>query len=233
MVNVAIVEDSPEAMQKLHELILKYGEENGVKFMISKYSNAVDFLENYTIHFDIVFMDIDMPGFSGMDAAKRLRKIDNEVNLIFVTNMEQYALKSYDVSALDFMLKPVNYVRLSVAMKKAFKFIAGEFKAELYVRTKGGMKYIHPYAIIYLDIRDHCVLYHTDDGVIESWARLSDVENELEKYGFIRCNKGEIVNMKRILRTDGDTVFVEGHEIALSRGRKKIFKQKFVEFIGR
>ena len=69
--------------------------------------------------YDIVFMDIELPGINGMEAAHRLREIDQQVILIFVTNMAQFAVKGYEVDALDYIIKPAQYGPLSIKLDRA------------------------------------------------------------------------------------------------------------------
>ncbi len=72
--------------------------------------------EHYRADYDIVFMDIELPGINGMEAAHRLREIDQQVILIFVTNMAQFAVKGYEVDALDYIIKPAQYGPLSIKL---------------------------------------------------------------------------------------------------------------------
>lgn len=108
MYNIAIVEDSKEATDVLKSYFDRFSEEMGARFNVVCFDNALDFLENYSSAFNLVLMDINMPHMDGMEASHRLREIDNNVTLIFVTNMAQYAIRGYEVGATDFIVKPVH-----------------------------------------------------------------------------------------------------------------------------
>ena len=103
-------------LKTILQLPLRYGgiywhiqKEKGVEFETEHFSEAYSFLTNYTARFDIVLMDIELPGLNGMDAAEKLRRIDKNVVLIFITNMAQFAVRGYAVDAMDFIVKPVSY----------------------------------------------------------------------------------------------------------------------------
>lgn len=87
MKNLAIVEDEDSAADKLKGYIEKYSEQTGQKFNITRFSNPVDFLENYASVYAVVFMDIQLPQKDGMSAAMELRRLDKTVSIVFITNL--------------------------------------------------------------------------------------------------------------------------------------------------
>ena len=109
MRNVAVIEDEKSASDALGQHLKRYGAETGEEFKIYVFPDAETFLQNYKADYDVVFMDIELPGMNGMTAARELRKLDGKVVLVFVTNMSQFAVGGYEVGAFDFILKPVNY----------------------------------------------------------------------------------------------------------------------------
>lgn len=115
---VLIIEDSQDEAAALQSLLGHYGESNGVTLNVTTYDRADDFISSGR-DFDLIFMDIDLPGIDGMEAAHLLRSYDEVTPLIFVTNLSQYALKGYEVNALDFLVKPVTYYDLSLRMRRA------------------------------------------------------------------------------------------------------------------
>ena len=91
MLRCAIVEDSPRELEHLKECLARYSAERDIPLETTAFGDAASFLEHYRADYDIVFMDIELPGINGMEAAHRLREIDRQVILIFVTNMAQFA----------------------------------------------------------------------------------------------------------------------------------------------
>lgn len=125
MIQIAIAEDSIEEQQRLLTNLKRYVDENKMMFQFSVYDNALTFLEERKA-FDIVFMDIIMPHITGMEAAMRLRQYDERVVLIFVTTTAQFAAKGYEVDALDYILKPVSYERLTMKLRKAIEVVESD-----------------------------------------------------------------------------------------------------------
>ena len=95
------------------------------------------FLEKYAGDFDVLFFDVDMPGTDGLDTARRLRRMDSEVSIIFVTNMAQYAICGYEVEALDYLLKPLSYYDFALKFQKALRRITRRSSHTLSVDTRG------------------------------------------------------------------------------------------------
>ena len=115
MFRIAIVEDQEETRENLNRFVRQYAQEQGLQVEISLITDGAEIAEHYTPGFDIIFMDVEMPRLDGFGAAEAIRAVDADVVLVFVTNMAQYAIRGYEVDALDYVLKPVNYYQCSGA----------------------------------------------------------------------------------------------------------------------
>lgn len=125
MIKIAIVEDEEQASSTLKNMMEKYREENTPSsvFDISIFSSAEAFLADYR-DYEVIFLDIQMGGMNGMDAAREIRKRNENVMIVFVTNMSQYAIESYEVEAYDFILKPVTYGNFFMKFRRILKKLA-------------------------------------------------------------------------------------------------------------
>ena len=124
MIRVAVVEDDAEVQGVLQEYIRRYTRQYGTEFEVSVFADGVDILEDYRAVYDVIFLDVEMKHLDGMTTAERIRQMDADVILIFITNMAQYAIRGYSVGALDYVLKPVPYFAFSEQLKKAEKNLA-------------------------------------------------------------------------------------------------------------
>lgn len=106
MYQIAIVEDEASIRAQLREYVRRYGEETGQQLSVQCFAGGEALLQDYDGRFDLILMDIEMPGADGMQIAHRLRELDSQVILVFITNMAQYAIQGYSVQALDYILKP-------------------------------------------------------------------------------------------------------------------------------
>ncbi|MDE6677179.1 MAG: LytTR family DNA-binding domain-containing protein, partial [Clostridia bacterium] len=158
---IAIVEDKRTESDLVLSYIQRFEQENNIKIESVVFGDGLDFLENYNSDFDAIFMDIEMPHLNGMQTSERLRKINANVPLIFITNMKQFAINGYSVGATDFILKPVTYYRIETVIKKLLRSVEKFTEQEKVVHTGGGLKILKLSQIYYVEIRGHELLYHT------------------------------------------------------------------------
>lgn len=231
MINIAIVEDEEVASKKLESYFERmYAENREEEFSVKIYQNAVNFLHNFKLQFDIVLMDIEMPYMNGMDAAAKLRELDSMVTLIFVTNMMQYAVKGYEVKALDFIVKPVHYDTFAMKIMRAVRDVHSRKDEYFTIRAKNGAVRILVSDIAYVEVARHNLMFHTNTNIIEARGRMTDVESKLSKYHFLRCNICYLVNPKHIKRITTGCVYILNTELQISRPKKKSFLESLVKY---
>lgn len=109
MIRVAIVEDEAKIREQLMGYVQRYTRQYGTAFEVKTFADGLEILEDYRPAYDLILLDIEMKHMDGMETARRIRELDPEVMLVFITNMAQYAIKGYAVGALDYVLKPVPY----------------------------------------------------------------------------------------------------------------------------
>ena len=119
MLKIAVVEDQQEVRDELCRFIRKYAAENSLQVEAVPIEDGAVIAAHYEPGWDIIFMDVEMPGMDGFGAAEKIRAVDGDAVLVFVTNMAQYAIKGYEVDALDYVLKPVNYYQFCTKLSRA------------------------------------------------------------------------------------------------------------------
>ena len=118
MLKIAVVEDQQEVRDELCRFIRQYAAENSLQVEVLPIEDGAVIAEHYEPGYDIIFMDVEMPGLDGFGAAEKIRAVDADAVLVFVTNMAQYAIKGYEVDALDYVLKPVNYYQFCTKLSR-------------------------------------------------------------------------------------------------------------------
>lgn len=233
LIRIAIVEDEEKEASLLKEYINKYGETSNLTFQIDWFKDAVNLLDNYTPKYDIIFMDIEMSHSNGMEAAIKLRQLDDVVTLIFVTNMAKYAVKGYEVDALDFIVKPVRYPTFSMKFKKALSKISSNEDISIMVSRKGGIMRLTSRQIIYIEVTGHKLKYHLNDETLEGYGSLTDLEKQLQACNYLRCNSCYLINPQYIAQVQSHTVtMTNGDELQISRPRKKEFMLQLADLLG-
>ena len=116
---IAIVEDEQACADTLQKYLQQYGQEFSQELDVTQYENGAVFLREFRSQFDIILLDISMPVMDGMETARQIRKIDSDVVLLFVTSLSQYAIRGYEVNAMDYILKPVSYFAFSQRLNRA------------------------------------------------------------------------------------------------------------------
>lgn len=229
---VAIVEDEQQAYELLNKYLGDYGKENAVTFDIARFVSSEQFLAVAKGKFDIVFMDIELPGMNGMDASQKLREFDENMALIFVTNMAQYAVKGYEVQALDFLVKPVSYASFSMKLKRAMHHVEKRQDRYLTVSMKNGVRRLLISKIEYIEVSGHHLYFHFEDEVIDACGSLSKIEKEIGSDSFSRCNNCYLVNLNYVTSISSKDVVVGNDILLISRTKRKQFTDDFIRCIG-
>lgn len=232
-IKVIIVEDDKDAAAVLEEYLARYGEAKGVNFDVRKYNNVSLFLANYNNSTDLIFMDIELPDGDGMNAIAKLRERDGEVAVIFVTNMSQYAVKGYEVRALDFIVKPVSYGNFSVKLAGAISVIRSRVGKDIWISNKEGKTCIRSTRIKYIEVNKHVLVYHTLDGDYTQSGVLSNVQSELEGEPFSLCNRCYLVNLRYVTAVKQFDVFLGEQKLQISRPKRVTFMRDLNNYLAK
>lgn len=233
MINVAIVEDEKSAADVLLSYLDKYTEATGVEFHSKCFENPIVFLTEYTGNYDLVLLDIELPDMNGMEAAKKIREWDKNVTLIFVTNMAQYAIKGYEVGAMDFIVKPVTYYDFSLKLGRAVESIRSRNDVKIPVTSDDVVRCLTVTELTYIEVIKHEVIYHLADGsVLRSYGTLKKIEEQLLGAGFAKCNHCYLVNLRYVTELNGNTVLVGKDELQISHPKRKNFLKALNDYLG-
>ena len=232
MIRIAILEDEAPVREDLAGYLRRYTRQYGTKFEVSLFADGAEILEDYRPDWDIILLDVEMPRLDGMTTAERIRKLDSEVILIFITNMAQYAIRGYAVDAMDYILKPVPYFAFSQQLQKAIRRLEKRAKAYLTVPVEGGFRRVDLSGVYYLESVGHKVRLYTEEEELTVPGSLKQYEEMLADKQFARCNSGYLVNLAQVRGMQDGMVLVGPHSLQISRPRRKAFVEALTDYVG-
>ena len=230
-----VVDDEPLARQGMEMNIATVSSLQ----LLDSFSNALaanDFLRKQNV--DLMFLDINMPELSGLDFLKSLR---NAPLVVFTTAYPQYALESYELDAIDYLVKPIRIERFLKAVNKAENHLRllqqegnnnqVEKIEEDYIFIKAERKYFKIYfkEILYIEgLKDYVIIYTADTKIITS-MNVKTIGSQLPETIFARVSKSYIVNILHISSFDNELVYIQNHEIPLGQSFKDDFIKQHIE----
>lgn len=230
MINLAIVEDEDSYAKQLTEYIEKYQSESGNMFKVTRFKDGDEITNGYKPVFDIILMDIEMKLMDGMTAAEEIRRLDSDVVIMFITNMTNYAIRGYQVDALDYVLKPVSYFAFSQKLGRAISKIKRS-PSTISIDMASGVKKLSVDDIFYIESEGHNLNFYTTTGSFTIRSKLSDYEAHLSPYNFFRSNKGYLVNLKYVDGVENGACLIAGKKLLISRSRKSDFMSALTNYM--
>ena len=230
--NCIIVDDEPLAREAMKLLI----EEAECLQLVGSFNSAAtasDFMEQHVV--DLVFLDIQMPGITGIEFA---RTISKRTLVIFTTAYTEYALDSYEVDAIDYLIKPVEAERFQKAVEKAQSYhslllqeekeaIETIVAAEYFFAERRYFKVNFSDILFVEGLKDYVILQLGEQRIITRMS-LKAVFDLLPKDSFLRVNKSYIVNTAHIDSFDNNDIFIKSYEIAIGNSYRDDFFEGFV-----
>jgi two-component system response regulator LytT len=193
-----VVDDEAPARSELRFLLAEAG---GVE-VVGEASNAAEASQLIrAIPYDVVFLDIDMPGVSGMRLAEALSEIEHPPAIVFVTAYSEHAVKAFEVEAADYLVKPVEIGRLRRAVERLAPSLPqpGSARVERVPVEKGGKKLLLSVEeIFHIMAKDDYSYLYTDGERYLSTVSLAELERKLEPRGFFRVHRRFLVNLAQV-----------------------------------
>ena len=236
MLQIAVCDDNIDELSNMVQLINLYRTSRHLNCEHDAFSNGFELISALEKgkRFDIYCLDIMMPGFTGIDAAKEIRTFDKTAPILFFTSSPEFALESYSVKAINYVLKPISKEKLFITFDELLEQIkTKEEEDAVIVKSNEGIQKILISNLAFAEVIGRNVLYHLRSGkVVECTEPFSSVCDSLLKYGcFIKPHRSYLVNMQYV-----DTI--ENHQITLqtlsavpvAQGKAKEIKQQYLNY---
>ncbi|GAU77724.1 LytTR family DNA-binding domain-containing protein [Fusibacter sp. 3D3] len=217
--NVAIVDDMATECEILRSLLKQYEANHQQTIEIKTFHSGSELLEGYILgRYDVVFMDIFLNSENGVDCALKLRQLDEDLNLIFLTTSSEFGVKSYDVRAADYIIKPATLEKLSRALQYC-KITESQNMLTITVTTKHQQLEIDLSRILYADYQNRSACIHLKDCVIPVCGTFLELSKQLTAYPqFMSCFKGIVVNLNEVRELSNDHLILKkGEQLPVSR----------------
>ena len=228
---LAIVEDEKIFADNILCYLQRFQKETGYQIETVWFQDGCDIAEEYKSDFDIILMDIQMKFMDGMTAAKKIRELDSQVVLLFLTNMASYAIRGYEVDAMDYIIKPVTYFSFSEKLKRAMRTVEYRKSQYIIVPIEGGAQKVELSSVYYVECRGHSLFFKQAKAEIESRGTMNKLEALLVPYGFYRNSKSFLVNLNYVESIQRNECTVHGERLPVSRMKKKEFMQALLKYV--
>ena len=231
--NCIIIDDEPLAREAI-EILVKDTSQLNLLGMFNNALAASKFMEENPV--DLIFLDIQMPGITGIEFA---RNISKRSLVIFTTAYSEYAVDSYEVDAIDYLIKPIDPERFHKAVNKAIAYHSLLLKEEkenieagntehFFVKSERRYFKINYKDILFIEGLKDYVIIQLDEQRVITRMNLKNIFELLPKHDFLRVNKSYIVNTKHIDSFDNNDIFIKTHEIAIGNTYRDAFFEAFM-----
>lgn len=231
MIRVAICDDNEFDLSRLHNAL----ESCGIPLEITGYTSGENLLwdvETEKAGFDIYLLDIYLAGVSGIDTARRIRAVDEQAVLIFVTTSKDFYQEAFDVYALYYLVKPVEQQALNTLMQKAAAGMERQREMVLPVTYRGRTSLLRYDEIGYISSSNHTLRFHLHGGGERTcYGKLDEITAQLKSGSFIRCHQSYIVNLRYVQERAADGFHMENAVIPISRAYADEAQEAFNQYL--
>jgi DNA-binding LytR/AlgR family response regulator len=234
MLKIAVVDDEDTFRDKLVGYLKQYASERKNEMTVDVYPDGISFLNELPRGYDVVFLDIAMPLLDGMETAKKIRKQDTEIAIVFVTTLAQYAVNGYEVGASDFLVKPFEYTLFALKADRIFRGRKVRKGEEISLKTvEEGFVRLALSDILYVESDQHYNTFYCPRGKYVVRSSMKEVEKMLIDKHFCRCATSYLVNLDHVSKIYQNTVYLSsGQQLPLTRTKSQTFMNAFTVYLG-
>ena len=227
--NIAIIDDNSIDTEYVAGLVKNWSETTDHTVHIQKFSSAEAFLFHYEDEekYDVLLLDIEMGAMNGVELAQKIRQNDDTVQLVFITGFPDFMAEGYEVSALHYLMKPVNEEKLCAVLDKAVSNLNKREK-RLCVTFDRQTVLIPLPQILYLEAQKQYVQIYTADTEYRMKGSLNSMEMQVDEY-FFKCHRSFLVNLRHVMHIKSNCVVLKNSvEVPISRGMAEKFGKEII-----
>lgn len=232
MFSIALCEDNSLQREELKNNLSKVLDEIGVEYKLLTFETGEDLLREYPENLDMLFLDIQMGELTGMETARKVRKYDDKVEIIFITALWDYIQKGYEVRAFRYLIKPVKFKELQEQVTACVENILHKRYTYITIKDKNNVLKIRTEDILFLETFERKVIIHTNSQDYIVKMSMNKLEEELNNKGFFRCHTSYIVNLIKIEEIKKDYLLINKFTLPVSKHRMKNLKLRLTSLLG-
>lgn len=228
MYKIAVCDDDDRILQEVKSLILEWKSE----IQVDCFSSGEALIENY-IPYEAIFLDIDMTGMNGIETGKKIRSMDMETKIIYLTAYRDYVAGAFGVHAFQYLLKPVNKKAVWSVLKEIFRYTKQiEDRIILNFKTVDGIVCLPVSEIYFFEYENRRIKMLTSKEEYYIADKIGNVEKRLQEFGFSMPHQSFVVNMRHVKNVKGQQILMDnGLEVPLSQKKQKAWKQELVAYL--
>lgn len=229
MLQVAVCEDKEVDRKILQKIINAIMKERRIDFELDSYESGKELVLNYSNHpYDLIFMDIMMDGADGIETGKEIRELDSNVEIVYCTASQDFAIAAYEIHAMGYLLKPYEPEHIAAMIDYYIRKYPQEEHNFIEVKSRR-KSIILPYDdILYMESDNKVVyIYTRTRGEIKVYSKLASLEEKINQKQFLRCHQSYLVNLQYVVGlVDADFIMADKNMVPIRKsGRKLIIKQ--------
>ena len=236
MLRIGFCDDDLSVLNTLQVLLDRYRVDRNADLSSAAFQSPLELIAEIEkgLRFDILLLDVLMPGENGMEAAREIRRFDSSVKIIFLTSSTEFAVESYSVGAYFYQLKPIWAESFYCLMDSVIAECDKSSSSSLILRCKSGITRVELEKLVYCEVMGRTLTFHLNSGVVlESMGRLDDLCDQLMPYpNFLRPHRSFLINMEYIANIAARSITMQdGAEVPVPHGKYSELKNRYLSYI--